>query len=487
MVDEVELPAEPKIFISYSWSSPDHQRWVVELAEGLAEKGIEVELDKWDLKPGHDADAFMESMVTDPTITKVLLICDEMYVAKSNGRQGGAGTEAQIITPQLYKQAQQDKFVAVVRERDPKGNAFLPAYYGSRIFIDLSGSSNPAEFDRLIRWIWHEPLDVRPVKGSKPNFVNADSQQMRTSTGAPLRIAVEAVKAGAPSARAVVVDYLELIAAGFEDFRIRVTDGNREVFDEVIYKSIEEFTPYRNELIELFSAIAKNDRSEEMAEVVHRFFEKIIPYMYRRPGPGQYTDIDFDNVRFIGRELFLYCLAIGLKFENFALAAFLLNNEYFWQNIDRSEQGSTHSYAIFDESTQSFEMRNRRLGTRKVSLAADLLRERNVGSGVDFNHILAADFVAYLRGRSGDSWRKWWPDTLLYVDHYAGPFEVFARAKSSRYFNRIREMLGVADVTHLQAELAAIEKEDHRNLPGAPFHRPNILRLANSEALATLP
>ena len=49
----------PKLFISYSWSSPDHEQWVVKLATELRESGIDVILDKWDLKEGHDAHAFM--------------------------------------------------------------------------------------------------------------------------------------------------------------------------------------------------------------------------------------------------------------------------------------------------------------------------------------------------------------------------------------------------------------------------------------------
>ncbi|CAM4408292.1 SEFIR domain-containing protein [Bacillus manliponensis] len=35
----------PKIFISYSWTSPDYQEKVVELANRLMENGIEVIID----------------------------------------------------------------------------------------------------------------------------------------------------------------------------------------------------------------------------------------------------------------------------------------------------------------------------------------------------------------------------------------------------------------------------------------------------------
>jgi SEFIR domain len=122
--------ANPKLFLSYSWSSPDHESWVLQFAEELVSQGIGVIFDKWDLKPGHDANAFMESMVSDSEVTKVILVCDEKYAEKSDKRSGGAGTEAQIVTAELYAKKAQDKFVAVVRERDADGKAYLPVYYG---------------------------------------------------------------------------------------------------------------------------------------------------------------------------------------------------------------------------------------------------------------------------------------------------------------------------------------------------------------------
>ena len=52
-----------KVFISYSWTSPEHEEWVISLAEKLMSDGIDVVIDKWELKEGHDMYDFMESMV----------------------------------------------------------------------------------------------------------------------------------------------------------------------------------------------------------------------------------------------------------------------------------------------------------------------------------------------------------------------------------------------------------------------------------------
>ena len=93
----------PKLFISYSWSDAEYEQWVVGLATDLRESGVDVILDKWDLKEGHDAVAFMEQMVTNPEIKKVAIICDEKYAAKADGRAGGVGTETQIISREVYE------------------------------------------------------------------------------------------------------------------------------------------------------------------------------------------------------------------------------------------------------------------------------------------------------------------------------------------------------------------------------------------------
>jgi hypothetical protein len=60
----------PKLFISYCWSSAEHQEWVLRLGTELRESGVDVILDKWDLKEGNDANAFMEKMVSDESIKK---------------------------------------------------------------------------------------------------------------------------------------------------------------------------------------------------------------------------------------------------------------------------------------------------------------------------------------------------------------------------------------------------------------------------------
>jgi len=39
----------PKLFVSYSWTDPEREAWVLRLCTELRDAGVDVILDKWDL------------------------------------------------------------------------------------------------------------------------------------------------------------------------------------------------------------------------------------------------------------------------------------------------------------------------------------------------------------------------------------------------------------------------------------------------------
>ena len=122
----------PKIFISYSWSS---DKLVIPLAERLVSHGVDVVLDKWDLKEGQDKYAFMERCVNDTEISKVLIVCDKAYAQKANDRIGGVGDETVIISSEIYGNMKQEKFIPIIAEKDEEGQPYVPTYIKTRIYI----------------------------------------------------------------------------------------------------------------------------------------------------------------------------------------------------------------------------------------------------------------------------------------------------------------------------------------------------------------
>ncbi|ELS3713237.1 TIR domain-containing protein [Vibrio fluvialis] len=473
----------PKLFISYSWSNPTHEQWVIDLANELTESGVHVILDKWDLKEGHDSVAFMEKMVTDPQIAKVAIICDEVYASKADGRSGGVGTETQIISREVYENQEQGKFVAIIPERDSQGKAYLPIYYKSRIYIDLSEPDSYVDnFEKLLRWIYDKPLYTRPEIGKRPSFLD-ESDGISLGTTAAHKRAISAIKENKPFASGALDEYLSTFVNNLEKFRISEKDGE---FDDQVIDNIDKFIPYRNEIITLFITIAQYAPTEENALKIHRFFEALIPYMNRPENVNSWSEWDFDNFKFIIHELFLYAVAIFTKHERFTEVNMLLTQQYYVAGRSDYGKNAMVGYEVFREYLRSLEHRNNRLELRRLSLHADLLEQRSKHSGIEFRYLMQADFILFMRAeiQQADLYSRWFPDTLLYVGRFHSAFEVFARSSSKSYFEKVRCMLGIDKPSDL-SELLEYYKTDPQRLPRWQFDSFSPSVLLGYDQLAT--
>jgi hypothetical protein len=255
----------------------------------------------------------------------------------------------------------------------------------------------------------------------------------------------------------LVEEYLDSSVIAIE--RFRVADDNKKPFDDEIVASIEDFTHNRNELLELFVALTRFDLGQSSARKLHRFFERLLPLYEAPESVKNYREWDFDNFKFIVHELFLLAIAVAIRAERFDVVRHLLEERYFVLGSSRGV-GRSESFVEFRAYMKSLEARNARLNLRRLSVRADMLHERVSGTGLDFRHLAQADFVLYVRSCMDDlkasekpTWGNiWWPETMLYVREYEGAFEIFLRAESTNYFDKIKGMLGV----ETKAELGAL-------------------------------
>lgn len=445
-------PAAPKLFISYSWTSPEHEAWVLSLATELRESRVDVILDKWDLKEGQDANAFMEKMVTEPEVRKVILICDRVYAEKADGRLGGVGTETQIISAEVYAKQDQTKFVAVLPERDESGNAYLPTYYKSRKYIDLSGPDVYGRgFEQLLRWVYDKPLYVKPELGRKPKFLD-EEESVSLQTTVVARRALEALKDGRQNWAGAVQEYFETFAENLE--RIRISkDSGPEDFGKAVLESIAAFLPYRNEVVGVVAAAGRYRPEERTWRILHGFFEQLIPYLDRPDGVVQWQEHYFDNFRFVIQEMFLRSVAVLIRVEDFGGVAYLLGQSFYVRPQGMGEESPMRPFTVFQRSLESLEPERRR--RKRLSLHGDLLMERNGGDGLTFQQLMQADLVLFIRDCL-DSVRiersqRWWPHSLVFSERQYGPFEVFARCESERYFESFKRVLGVGSPEEIRA------------------------------------
>ncbi|OCJ67351.1 hypothetical protein A6U97_00970 [Agrobacterium tumefaciens] len=473
----------PKLFISYSWSNPDYEQDILRIATELRDAGIDVILDKWDLREGHEATAFMEKMVADEHIKKVAIFCDKTYKDKANGRKGGVGTETQIISSEVYKTQDQNKFVAVVMERDEDGKACLPAYYSSRIYIDLSDPAIYAtQFERLLRWVYDKPLDPKPEIGKTPAFLTDTGTSVRLATAVLARRAQDSIRNGRDNALPATREYFNAFAAEFE--KLRLTSHRRSDFDDEMVKSIEDFIPYRDEMIDILSNLALYRDGPDTYRLVHRLFEQLMPYMERPPHINEWTEWDFDNYRFVVHELYLYTIAIMLKHERFTAIPILVSD--FFVPSDRRSDSMIGFHRLRD-GLETLRHRTKRLGLRCRSLRADLLNERCRGLPLQFADVMQADFVLYLRGQLNDNGsRNWFPETLLYADDFRGAFEIFARSRSSAYFQNLKLLLGISTKQQLLNLMQEFET-NQRRVPSWDYEYLDVVSLMGLDKLETQP
>ncbi|PAU53221.1 toll/interleukin-1 receptor domain-containing protein [Pseudomonas sp. PICF141] len=153
-------PRPPKVFISYSWDSPEHRQWVALLAANLRAQGIDVILDQWHVRGGEDLAAFMDRSIREAD--RVLVICSEGYVERAAGRRGGVGFEHMIVTGALMQDLGTVKFIPIVRQSTDQ--VVIPAELSTRLRFNLSaGEQYQNQLNDLIRDLHDVQIPIPPL------------------------------------------------------------------------------------------------------------------------------------------------------------------------------------------------------------------------------------------------------------------------------------------------------------------------------------
>ena len=228
----------PKVFISYSWHPKENQIRVEQLAERLFSDGVHCVMDIYDLKDGQDKNKFMEQMVNDPTVNKVLLVCNKEYAEKANARKGGVGIESTIVSEEIYSNAEQTKFIPIVFEYDSAGKPCIPTFVKSRIFIDLSTDDKFEEgYDQLLRDIYDKPLHKRPTLGNMPSYLK-DDNPIFLPTSHKVDAIKKAILAGSPNTATLIQDYLDLFLSIVPEYKIQKEEFTNSNFISKIDEGI---------------------------------------------------------------------------------------------------------------------------------------------------------------------------------------------------------------------------------------------------------
>lgn len=445
----------PRIFISYSWTTPSHEDWVINLAERLVSDGVDVTIDKWNLKEGHDKFDFMESMVKSPDINKVLIILDKKYSEKADSRSGGVGTETQIISPKIYENVSQEKFIPIVTEQDEDGKAYVPTFLEGRVYIDLSLQEHyEKNYETLLRNIYKRPAYSKPKLGKAPSYLFEETP-MNHKTSSILRGFDNQVSKTPQKINSIIREFLEEFYDNLKGYSIVFSSNNNHVeIGRQICENITLYTPLRNDFISFFDKLTK-DNFEFDIEVVIKFLERLPALKFPQDKRSSWSTHEFDNFRFFTHELFLYLIAIGIKNENFKFIEELLYSTYFFHEEYnyKSEPKKYDKFYSYVEIIKPYY--DQTYSQNFYSPMADLIVKR-VPENITANLLIEADLLCHYVGQLNRI--EWFPITYIYKT--GGRFELFDRFISLRHFTKAKILFGVITPIDLKEKLIKLEEKD---------------------------
>jgi hypothetical protein len=474
----------PKVFISYSWSSPIHQQLVQCWAEQLIADGIDVVLDIYDLKEGHDKFAFMERMVTDDAVTHVMIVCDKTYSEKADARKAGVGTESQIISKEVYERVDQTKFIPIVCEFDELGNPLLPTYLKSRIWIDFSTpDAVNRNWERLVRVIFGKPLHEKPKLGKPPVYITSEVAIPTNHVQAKFNSLKQVIlqgKSGLPLYRR---DFLEACIEYADELRIRKRPDMSSL-GEKVFEDAKKLKLIRNHIVDWVLLESVTTQSNEFSESLISFLERMRELKSRPPELNEWNDAWFEAHSLFVYETFLYIVAALIKNQAFQTLHEILTTHYLIPPNERYNDRAFDTFQAFYGHSETLQAVLAPKGQRLYSPAGEFINKNADREDLPFKTILEADLLILLMAfLVTDS--RWFPQTLYYASYAGGDFPLFLRATQHKHFMKLAIITGVEDADRMRE----LVKEGHERLGVSQwhnFHFQNFWGMMNMNNLDTL-
>lgn len=483
----------PKLFISYCWTSVEHIEWVIRLAEKLVGNGVDVELDKWSLKEGQDIPSYIERMVTDETINRVVIISDEEYSKKANDRTGGVGRETYVISEELYKKKDQTKFVVVLKEKNASGEACLPAYCASRLYIDFSDVQKQEQnYEQLLRWIYDKPMYVKPEVGLPYEFRESSLESLASVNHPSIIRDIQnqfdnSIKLGNNNYLTNLRDLFSFIERYLVEIRVNKDDD--DVMLHQIKERIENSAFIVKNYVVILDKLILTPKFDTLFRSFHRFFENLIKYMDIPEGENSINQLSLDIYRYIIHEMFLFTIAKLIYNRKYKFAKSLMNTPYYYPNGKLIMNGPKFNFSVFYDYMRFYGALNGVDELTAVRLRSKYLSERSVDLFDSFDIVKQADLVLFIRDKiAGDAENhsRWFPETLLYAIRQTYPFEIFGRIDSVEEINEVLDLLGATDFDIFRSCISEMTGQNAIRFYRAVPPSPDISRLVSLDELSNI-
>ena len=178
MIGGKKMNENPKVFISYSWDSKEHEEWVMKFYATLRENGIDAKLDKFETQDKTvNLNHMMVKNIRDNDYT--IVIMTDKYAEKANQLSGGVGTETQMLYNYILTNT--NKIIPIKKDTSDK---CIPFYLEGLSYINFSDNEKLSEsFEELL----HRILGIKKYEdtnlGSIPNLQTQKIEPFKINVG----------------------------------------------------------------------------------------------------------------------------------------------------------------------------------------------------------------------------------------------------------------------------------------------------------------
>lgn len=436
-----------KVFISYSWTNDYHEQWVLELAERLRENGVDIILDKWDLKDGQNVYAFMEQIIKSGDLDNVLVICDKGYTEKADSYKGGAGIEIQIITPEIYNDVQQEKFIPILAERLEDGTPCIPKLFARSKYIDMSNErSYEKGFEQLLRNFYEQPEHRKPELGEPPSWLFEEEASHKKTRYANNQMS-KAINQNLRMSQSAT-NFIGALLSHLEEHVITEIPKDKDI-DELVFNSIENMKNLRDDYIEFLMNYCKV-RDQFDIDIISDMLEEMYQLTKHRSNMTMSYSNQFDNLKFFIHEVFIYTVLVLMRNNMYEEVGYLTSKDYFLKG-ETETRYTEMKFVEFRQYLRSLEEQyKKRVNSTKLSFVAEMLTHRVDSNLFTKNEFAQCDILLYYLSRvnANDTDFGWFPVTYIYGRKES--MKVLQKLKSKRHYEKVKGMFNVVDIEELK-------------------------------------
>ena len=454
----------------------------------MSEGAVDVILDRYDLKEGDDKNAFMERMVTDQSVTHVLVCSDKRYAEKADGRKGGVGAESLIISQKIYSLAKQSKFIPIFCEMDDEGEPLVPTFMAGRIGFDFSTPEKENEnWEPLIRALHGKPIHQKPQIGKLPAYIVSDERIPTSSSAGKLATFKQAVQQGRKGLKGYRADFVSSCVSFADSLRTRSVPQTSDAGAWVI-SQYEKLLPLRNQIVDWVGLESEAATSDDFSDVLGEFLEQLFVLKSRPSELKSWEHWYLEPHGIFVHETFIYIIASLLKMGALDTLKSVFGTHYL---VPETEATGSEKFAPFTAFFYPYSHIDKALlapnGQTYLDPVAELLKRHADRSELPFKAIMESELLSLIASLVYTA-KAWHPRTLLYSG-YNPSFPLFIRATQRKGFRKLAKILNVENASELRDKVKpAIEERRVQDYLSRDYRSgPSAWDVMNMDGMDTIP